>query len=169
MAVRGNTLDALKGTETTGRADAKVGQLKGDALTGSAMQSERAAALSESNAIYGPEAQDARDKRAGVLSRGAQLQASSASFATDNNGEALPWYNPNRIMAEVAAFTMPGSAPQGPQGGGDSSAQLKTSLDELSKSLRENTAATVANSDASAGGGAKKATGGAVSNAEEKY
>jgi hypothetical protein len=159
---------AKLGSVDAGLAERKVAALEADPLVGSRMQSDQAAAVTALNQLYGPEAGPAREKRAALMQRGAELNRLGAGIGVDQEtGEAKPWYSPGRLFGGISAtgrrIRETGGNTELSDGG---EAGLKGSLDELVKSLRENTEATRQNS-----GAAQRVApvGGNPANAEEKY
>lgn len=156
----------------SGLADKKVSALLADPLAGSAMRAEQAAATSGAEKMYGAGSEEARQKRAAAMARGAELQQYGGGWAVDpDTGEERSAIDPRTWAGRTAAMFngMPGTGfNKGGvnQSGASGTEKLESSLASLQQSLDANTEATKANSSST-----KKSTpvGGAASNAEEKY
>ena len=177
-----STREAVGGEKVAGLAEGKVKTLKEDALTGSAMVADEAAAMSSANDLYGDKAPEARARKARALETGARLLEDGGDQAVDPaTGEAKSLWTYDgwsgrfeaqrqRIAkgedANIRSFFTGSTGKEGGGGaGGDGGAAVKAMAD-LKAALERNTAATEANSSSAK---VKTPVGGAASNAEEKY
>lgn len=148
-----------------GLTEEKVAALAANPLTAGTLAADQAKATAAINNLYGNESERGKAANQRALERGAELQRGGLSIGVDKeSGQALPWTDPRRIIAEAMGMVTGAGSFRGEKDGGEEG--LKEALGNLQQSLDRNTAATEANS-----GATKKniPVGGSPANAEEKY